>query len=177
MKRTPTPAQKAAAQEKRAALIALSLPIQRARKAGIQPYASRTVNESLEALYRQRTNQSEFHTFAGWKEAGFAVEKGAKGFALWGRPMEGRKAESEESAPAAESGEASESAAFSWWPIAYLFHAGQVADANGARPASYNPAIYQAPAPAIAPAPEAAPAPVKLYSFPDAAQLDATLAA
>lgn len=135
---TPTAAQKDAARAKRAALVARSVPIQMARKAGLLPYAELpTVNACLELQYRAESGQEEFHTFQGWKEIGFSVDKGSAGFAIWGKPL---RAEAEGASEAAEgfTGEDAEAArGFSFFPICYLFNAAQVHNAAGERPASY----------------------------------------
>ena len=129
-RKSPTPEQKAAAQARRADLIARTLPLQAARKSGLLPWAELpTVNACLERIYAGETGRTEWKTFLGWKDAGFGVKKGEQGFAIWGRPIACRKGESsdERSEPAGD--------AFEFFPLSYLFHAGQVADADGNAPA------------------------------------------
>ncbi len=121
-RKTPTPEQKAAAQAKRAELVARTRPLQSARKAGILPWAEMpTINACLELIYTSETGQSEWKTFLGWKEAGYGVVKGEKGFPIWGRPIECKDGGTDERA-------------FEFFPVSYLFHAGQVVDADGNYP-------------------------------------------
>lgn len=138
---TPSAAQKAASREKRNALVARSVPIQIARKSGRLPWAELpTVNACLELIYTRESGQTEFRTFQGWKADGFSVEKGATGFAIWGKPLTAR-AEGSDPAPDTFTTPAESEAAhgFSFFPICYLFSAAQVRDAAGNRPASYRP--------------------------------------
>ena len=131
-RRSFTPAQKAAAHARRAELIARSLPLQAARKAGLLPWAELpTVNACLEIIYAQETGQTEWRTFLGWKESGFFILKGEKGYAVWGRPIEIKPnaAQMENANPNAR--------AFEFFPVSYLFHAGQVTDRDGFRPVSH----------------------------------------
>lgn len=150
--KAPTAEQKAAAQARRAELISRTLPLQAARKSGRLPWAELpTVNACLEIIYTSETGQTDWKTFLGWKEAGFAVNKGEKGFAIWGRPIDCQRHEAEPEAATDEAGK------FEFFPISYLFHAGQVADEEGKHPAS-----YRAPNPfaaAIKAMPLALPAP------------------
>lgn len=139
-RKEPTAEQKAAAQARRAELIARTLPLQAARKAGVLPWAELpTINACLELVYASKTGQIEWRSFLGWKEAGFAVIKGEKGFPIWGRPIE---CEAREKVAAETKGEENK---FEFFPVSYLFHAGQVADENGRQPAG-----YRAPNPFVA---------------------------
>jgi hypothetical protein len=134
--RSFTPAQKAAAAARRAELIARSLPLQAARKSGILPWAELpTVNACLEVIYARQTGQTEWRTFLGWKKAGFFVLKGEHGFPVWGRPLEIKPGESD-AATRAEGANADERG-FEFFPVSYLFHAGQVTDKDGFRPVSH----------------------------------------
>lgn len=124
-RKTATPEQKAAAQARRAELIARTRPLQAARKSGLLPWAELpTVNACLEMIYSSETGATEWKTFLGWKEAGYRVIKGEKGFPIWGRPIE---------CNVRGDGDA-EGNALEFFPVSYLFHAGQVADADGNRP-------------------------------------------
>jgi cytochrome c1 len=124
-RKAPTAAQKAAAAQKRAELAALSRQIKRAIKSGALDAA--TVNEGLELIYRSQTGQNTFHTFAGWKEQCKSVKKGEHGFPIWGAPRKSKGApEQAEQNAQTEPGEEG----FSFFPIAYLFHAGQVESAT-----------------------------------------------
>lgn len=80
------------------------------------------VNAAIVAYYTQQTGAKTWHTFKGWKDAGFSVTKGATGFPIWAqpRPMGAAKQEGEP-AQLAESGEGP-----NWFPVCYLFHDGQV---------------------------------------------------
>jgi len=125
--RSPSAAQVAASKARRIALASLSRSIQTARKAGVAPFCQlATVNDCLIHIYEQRSGFSDFRSFVGWKELGFSVKKGESGFAVWGTP---RGLHSEDP----------NDNDHKWFPIAYLFHAGQVADSEGNAPASFNP--------------------------------------
>lgn len=108
---------------RRAELRALSAQIRPAVKAGLIP----NVNAGLLALYRQETGQTDFRTFHDWRKANRPVKKGEKGFPIWATP---RRMENGE----AIGGDLATLAAMSgiepqgreWFPVAYLFHAGQV---------------------------------------------------
>ena len=103
-------------------MIARTKPLQTARKAGLLPWAEMpTINACLELIYTSETGQTEWKTFLGWKEAGYGVIKGEKGFPIWGRPIERKDGITDERA-------------FEFFPVSNLFHAGQVVDANGNRP-------------------------------------------
>ncbi len=129
-RKTPTPEQRAAAQARRAELIARTRPLQSARKAGLLPWSELpTINACLELIYTSETGQTEWKTFLGWKEAGYGVVKGEKGLPIWGRPVERKDGGTEERA-------------LEFFPVSNLFHAGQVVDAEGKHPphaAALNP--------------------------------------
>lgn len=110
---------------RRAELRALSAGIRPLVKAGM--YAN--VNEGLVAHWREETGQSEFHTFADWRKAGRPVRKGEQGFPIWATPRhlkvaEGAQLGGDLGALAALNG--IEPTGPQWYPVAYLFHAGQV---------------------------------------------------
>lgn len=67
------------------------------------------LNEAILAYYKQQGHE-EFKTFSQWLKDGFAVKRGEKGFAVWGKP---KKIE----------GETDE---FDYFPICYLFSNKQV---------------------------------------------------
>lgn len=144
-RRTPTPEQKAAARSKRMDLVKRSVPLHMARKSGALPWAELpTLNACLEIIYRSETGQDEFHTFQGWREAGFIVEKGAKGFSIWGKPIRATEGAAEGGESEGFSGAEAEAArGFSFFPLSYLFHAGQVRSKDGQRPPSYRPAAEE----------------------------------
>ena len=141
-RRKATPAQKQAAKEKRAEIIGRSKGIQAARKAGISPYSDfATVNEGLIFDLKADTGFQDWRRFKQWKDEGFTVKKGEKASTIWGSP---RKTKVDQT-PEHEQGETEKS--FSFFPLCYLFHAGQVQDESGndgskAKPyehESYNP--------------------------------------
>lgn len=108
-------------------MIARTRPLQAARKSGLLPWAELpSVNACLELIYSSATGASEWKTFLGWKESGYRVIKGERGFPIWGRPIECKASEG-----------ASEAHALEFFPVSYLFHAGQVADADGNRPSYF----------------------------------------
>ncbi|MBO7520685.1 MAG: hypothetical protein J6T16_00410 [Opitutales bacterium] len=109
--------------------------------------SNKTINEVLESLYRAQSGQTDFDTFKGWKERGYRVEKGAKGFPLWSKPRDRHGSakdapdvEKTETADGVEidlnAGEGEKRKAQMFY-VAYIFSAAQVADANGNRPESY----------------------------------------
>ena len=116
-----TPEQKAAAQAKRADLIALSKAVKRAMESGQFPDAEK-VNDAIIATYQAQTGQADFRSFAGWREEGFQVKKGEHGFPVWGKPRTATG--STETAP--ETGGDEEGRAYRLFPLAYLFHGEQV---------------------------------------------------
>lgn len=103
---------------KRARLAELSKTIKQAMNTGM--IESETVNEAVIELYSKSEGQSEWKSGWGWNEAGKQIKKGQSGFAIWGRPKKKKKEE--------EKAEGEEDSGFSGFPIAYVFHAGQVED-------------------------------------------------
>jgi len=77
-----------------------------------------SVNEALTSLYIEQTGQKEFNSSWKWNEKGMKVKKGEKAFAVWGRPNQKKKKEGVE--------ENEDDTGFSGFPLAYIFHAGQV---------------------------------------------------
>lgn len=109
---------------RRAELRALSAAIRQLVKAG--RYDS--VNDGLIEHYRTETGQSEFHTFADWRKAGTPVRKGERGFPIWGKPTH-LKITPGTPIPdlaAVAMMQGAEPQGPQWFPVAYLFHAGQV---------------------------------------------------
>ena len=96
---------------RRAELRALSQQIKPLVKAG----QFDSVNDGLVSIYSEETGQSIWHSFKGWKKQGFQVQKGQKGFPVWATP---RKMKQEQ--------DTEEATGKSWFPVAYLFHSGQV---------------------------------------------------
>lgn len=109
---------------RRAELRALSLEVRPLVQMGAYP----NVNAAIVAIYAAEVgcDPSAFHSFYHWREAGTPVKKGERGFPVWGQP---RRLNSDHSAqadaPAADSADERE-----FWPVAYLFHAGQVEAVN-----------------------------------------------
>lgn len=107
---------------RRAALVALSAQLRPLVKMG----AYDTVNEALIAYYSKETGQTEFRSFAAWLDAGQPVRKGESGFPIWGKPRHTKAG--------AAGGDLAQLAALNgiepqgpeFFPVAYLFHAGQV---------------------------------------------------
>lgn len=52
-----------------------------------------TFNELLVMMYKAETGCTQFHTFKQWKERGFNIIKGSKGFPIFSRPINVIKAE------------------------------------------------------------------------------------
>lgn len=52
-----------------------------------------SMNEILIEQYKAETGCSQFKTFKAWKEAGYKIKKGSKGFPIFSRPIAVIKAE------------------------------------------------------------------------------------
>jgi predicted RNA methylase len=115
-----TPEQKAAAHAKRAELIALSKAVKAAMESGQMPDAE-TINAGIIEIYKARTGQPDFRGFGRWREEGYQVKKGEHGLAIWGQPRAARATEPE---PAGDPADPERK--FKLFPMAYVFHAGQV---------------------------------------------------
>jgi DNA repair protein RadC len=74
------------------------------------------VNAALIAYYTDEENTT-FHTFWDWKKLNQSVKKGAKGYAIWGRPVDAQK---KAQTPTGEEEE------YEFFPICYLFSNSQV---------------------------------------------------
>lgn len=112
---------------RRAALVALSAELRPLVKMG----AFDSINEALIAYYSKETGATDWRTFKAWIDAGRPVRKGETGFAIWGKPRRGKLPEGaaiggDLAAIAAMNGIEPEGPEF--FPVAYLFHAGQVAE-------------------------------------------------
>jgi len=79
--------------------------------------SSGNVNRLLIASYQAETGQTDFRTFKGWKEAGYKVTKGQRGWPIFSRPIATIKAEQGKEASEDEAG---------YFGTCYLFHTGQV---------------------------------------------------
>jgi N-terminal domain of anti-restriction factor ArdC len=109
-----TEAKKDEYQAKKAALFNLTvdlIPI--AKMEGVK------VNDLLIKMYANQLGikKSDFNTFFTWKEKGYKVKKGEKGFAIWSRPKDVIKEE--------KTGQQADDQN-KYFGLAYLFHVGQV---------------------------------------------------
>jgi hypothetical protein len=78
-----------------------------------------TINEILMAVLYNRKGDREFKKFREWKEEGYTIKKGEKGFMLWAQPLsELKKQEGEEPDPEGDDS--------SFFPVCYLFSNEQV---------------------------------------------------
>jgi hypothetical protein len=91
--------------------------IKDAREAGALDKTSGGVNRWLIHQYMMETGQTDFRTFKSWKEGGYSVKKGEKGFPIFSRPL---------GAIALEKGKEIDSDTAKQFKTCYLFHAGQV---------------------------------------------------
>lgn len=117
MKHAPNP--------RRAELKALSALIRPLVKAGMYE----NVNAGLVEHWKAETGASEFHTFADWRKAGRPVRKGERGFPIWGTPRaigNGEMIVSDGMAALAAITGAPIEEKPDFFPVCYLFHAGQV---------------------------------------------------
>ena len=74
-----------------------------------------SINEGIQESYIEETGQTLWHTFHEWKDEGFNVVKGQHGFPVWATPRKLKKDTDKDKATGR-----------TWYPIAYIFHAGQV---------------------------------------------------
>lgn len=70
-----------------------------------------SVNEGLIDSYTDEEN-TEFHTFHGWKDNGKKIIKGSKAFLIWGKPRKVVQQEDDDE--------------YKYWPVCYLFSNAQV---------------------------------------------------
>lgn len=110
MRSAPTTEQQARYYEARAELRARSNAVKVLMQAGFYD----SVNEGLLDMYTT-DEHTDFATFWDWKKQGKSVIKGAKGFPIWGRPVEKPQAD-----PSAQEDEET------FWPLCYLFSNAQV---------------------------------------------------
>lgn len=129
-RKEPTAEQKAAAQAKRAELIALSRTVKAAMESGQLPDAER-INDGIIEIYRARTGQTDFRGFARWREEGFQVKKGEHGLPIWGQPKAARANQPE---PDPNTDPSDPEKRYKLFPLAYVFHAGQVEPLDPNRP-------------------------------------------
>ena len=113
---------------RRAELKAISKALRPLVKAGKYP----NTNAAILAYYGSKTGQTDFRTFNTWRKAGFVVRKGESGYPIWAQPrrmspQEGARM-SDLAVVAAMQGAAPQGP--EWFPVCYLFHAGQVEAVN-----------------------------------------------
>ena len=121
----------------------------RAASAQLKPLAQaagKSVNELLTDIYSNRAQAREWDTFKGWKQRGYYVAKGERGFAVWSRPIKADEAETDTgtdtatgATDAGESGETKPERESFY--VAYIFCAAQVKNREGYTPdgAEYTP--------------------------------------
>jgi N-terminal domain of anti-restriction factor ArdC len=118
---------------KREALKALSRELKPLRQ-----IMETNLNDIIVGHYSHEIGQhpSDFKTYLGWKEDGYQVKKGEKGFAVWSRPKQQRMNEEYKKTNPSKSRSALPSEVlgedeFSFYGMAYLFHVGQVEKSEG----------------------------------------------
>ena len=102
-KRKPNP--------RRAQLKALSETIKPMVTLGIY----NSINEGIQETYIEETGQTVWHTFHEWADEGCKVIKGQHGFPVWATPRKMKKDTDKDKATGR-----------TWYPVAYIFHGGQV---------------------------------------------------
>lgn len=78
-----------------------------------------TINEILMGVLYNRNRNLEFKKFREWKQEGYTIKKGEKGYMLWAQPLSELKKQ-EGAAPETEEEENS------FFPVCYLFSNEQV---------------------------------------------------
>lgn len=125
--------QKGQPNPRRAELRALSALVRPLVKAGM----FENVNAGLIDAYTRETGQAEWHTFQDWRKLGRPVKKGERGFPIWGTPRRMKPGEGAIAGDLAQVAmmQGAEPQGPEWFPVAYLFHAGQVDAAQQAEAA------------------------------------------
>jgi hypothetical protein len=109
-----TDTQKAEYQAKKDALFQLTVQLKPLADAqGVK------VNDLLIEMYAKQLgcSKSDLNTFFNWKEKGFKVKKGEKGYAIWSRPKDIIREE--------KTGQPAEDET-KFFGLSYMFHRGQV---------------------------------------------------
>ena len=113
---------------KREALKALSRELKPLRQ-----IMQTNLNDIILGHYSHEIGQhpDDFKTYPKWKEEGYQVKKGEKGFAVWSRPKQQKmnedyKKTNPSKARSAPPSEVLGQDEFSFYGMAYLFHTGQV---------------------------------------------------
>ena len=83
------------------------------------------INEILIDEFYTDAENSEFHTFHGWKEKGMNIKKGATAFLIWGKKRSSKQGEAEP--------QNDEEKAFQFFPVCYLFSNNQVEPQSDAK--------------------------------------------
>ncbi len=77
------------------------------------------INEGIIEMFYRNTENREFNTYNGWKEAGYQVKKGSKAFHIWSRPLDVlEKEKNPEAVTDEEQGR--------YFPVAFIFSNAQV---------------------------------------------------
>ncbi len=83
-----------------------------------------TVNEWLVAHYKEQTGAKEFHSYKGWAELGYQVQKGSIAFRVWAKP---RKVTKKEEVENIQTGAVEDSEKkYKFWGMASIFSDQQV---------------------------------------------------
>lgn len=86
-------------------------------------FGEMTINQILMLTVYNRKGNLTFKKFREWKEDGYTIKKGEKGFMLWAQPLKAQKDESKE-ATEPQNEEGNENSEF--FPVCYLFSNEQV---------------------------------------------------
>ena len=81
-------------------------------------------NEFVLKTYTKETNAQVWKTFKAWKDAGFKVKKGEKGFPIWSKPIKAKTGKETQAEPPTDS--KTDKKEYSFFGIAYVFHNEQV---------------------------------------------------
>lgn len=80
-----------------------------------------TINEGLVRFCYTNEEHETFKKFNEWKQLGYTIVKGSKGFPVWAQPVAAKKQQTEQEKEADE---------FEFFPICYLFSNAQVRRVN-----------------------------------------------
>jgi len=113
------------AKQRRAVLSSISRKARIIREARPE-LADLTINEILMRVLYNPAGNLEFKKFREWKEEGFTIKKGEKGFMLWAQPLEVLQQLNDGVKPE----EVEESEENQFFPVCYLFSNKQVIKAE-----------------------------------------------
>ncbi len=121
-----TEAQRNKAREKRAALKRISADIKSLQEIGEFPVYN-TLNKAIVHWYQTEANDMslEFKTFKQWKDEGFKVIKGSKGFVVWGKQKQ-KVEKTEEQTQDSSEDKKEETEDLGFFPISHIFSSDQV---------------------------------------------------